>query len=479
MYRRFLKNLSLLFLLNILIKPLWLFGIDLTVQNSVSVSEYGIYFSLLNFSLLLHILLDLGISYHNNREIAQNPDSLSSSFSSLVSLKAVLAVLYFILALTIAYVIGYDTYRINLLFFLLLNQTLLSYILFFRMNVTALQLFKTETVLSVLDKSLMILVVGFLLWIFIGREDFNIYHFTLGQTAALMPVAFFTFFIVRNKVTSFSFIWTPDEWIVKLKSALPYALLILLMTLYFRMDGVMIERLLGSEGPRQSGIYAASFRLLDAVNILGYLLSTFLLPLFAKLIKEKKSVHEISKISFKGLLVISAAVCISTWFYAENIISFLYTDVHESYASVLRILMITFIPMSVMYVYSTLLTADGKLLIQSKVAAMGLVINFILNIFFILKLGSYGAALATVCTQTFVAIMIYRMASQSFKLTIPQIDLMKTALFILLSLVICFFIHLAIPSNLMGVLLSFLGISALGILLKIIDLKEIKVLMNR
>jgi len=116
MYRRFFKNLSLLFLLNILIKPLWLFGIDLAVQNTVSEAEYGIYFSLLNFSLLLHIVLDLGISHYNNRAIAQDPDSLRDRFPKLVLVKAFLSVIYIIIAVAIAGIIGYDSYRLIYLF---------------------------------------------------------------------------------------------------------------------------------------------------------------------------------------------------------------------------------------------------------------------------------------------------------------------------------------------------------------------------
>ena len=58
--RKFVVNLALLLLLNFLIKPFWIFGIDRTVQNElVSSADYGTYFALFNFAMLFNILLDL------------------------------------------------------------------------------------------------------------------------------------------------------------------------------------------------------------------------------------------------------------------------------------------------------------------------------------------------------------------------------------------------------------------------------------
>ena len=45
MVRRFLANLSYLFVINLLIKPLYIFGIEVQVQNVVGAGEYGIFAS--------------------------------------------------------------------------------------------------------------------------------------------------------------------------------------------------------------------------------------------------------------------------------------------------------------------------------------------------------------------------------------------------------------------------------------------------
>ena len=49
---RFYSSLGLLITLNVIIKPLWVFGIDRQLQNETGTAVYGAYFSLLNFSIL-------------------------------------------------------------------------------------------------------------------------------------------------------------------------------------------------------------------------------------------------------------------------------------------------------------------------------------------------------------------------------------------------------------------------------------------
>ena len=48
--------------LNLLVKPIAIFGIDAEVQDRVGTEDYGLYFALLNFSFLFNILLDFGIN---------------------------------------------------------------------------------------------------------------------------------------------------------------------------------------------------------------------------------------------------------------------------------------------------------------------------------------------------------------------------------------------------------------------------------
>src|ERR1700741_3548372 len=101
MQRKFITNLAILLVLNLLIKPFWVLGVDRAVQNAVGSAEYGLYFSLFNFSLLFNILLDCGITNFNNKNISQHNHLLDKHLSSIIVLRGMLAIGYMIISFLI------------------------------------------------------------------------------------------------------------------------------------------------------------------------------------------------------------------------------------------------------------------------------------------------------------------------------------------------------------------------------------------
>ena len=114
MQRKFLTNLGLLLSLNLLIKPIFIFGIDRNIQNIVGVGDYGFYLVIFNFSFLFNILLDLGITNFNNRNIAQNNHLLNKHFSGIVLLKFVLTLFYVLVTFLIAFILKYNIEQLKL-----------------------------------------------------------------------------------------------------------------------------------------------------------------------------------------------------------------------------------------------------------------------------------------------------------------------------------------------------------------------------
>ena len=108
-----------------------------------------------------------------------------------------------------------------------------------------------------------------------------------------------------------------------IKDSYPFAILTLLMSFYYRADSVMIERML-DDGADQAGIYASAYRLVDAANMIAYLFSIILLPLFSNLIKEKQDVQPIIKISFHLLLMLTVCFVVLSQFYGYNLMDLMY-----------------------------------------------------------------------------------------------------------------------------------------------------------
>ncbi len=437
MQRKFLTNLGLLLFLNLLIKPVWIFGIDLSVQRIVGVGDYGFYFVILNFSFLFNIILDLGITNFNNRNIAQNNQLLNKHFSGILVLKILLGLLYVFVAFLIAFILGYSAAQFRLLGWLALNQFLLSFILYLRSNISGNLMFKTDSFLSVLDRLLMIVFCGALLFGHLTHAQFRIEWFVYSQTAAYMITAAIAFFIVVKKARFRKLNWNWLFFLMIIKQSLPFALLVLLMTLYNRLDPVMLESLLPEKsGNEQAGIYASGFRLLDAANMIAYLFSVLLVPIFSKMIKKKQSVEHMLKLSYTLIITLAIIISLGSYFYSFELINLLYDAHIEASTNVFQLLILGFIAVSTTYIFGTLLTANGNLKQLNIIAVTGLFINFLLNFILIPRMLASGSAISSLVTQFTMAVLQVFLVQRIFKFKVNYQYLFTLFLFIIG--VICF-----------------------------------------
>ena len=429
--KKFIFDLAILLILNLLIKPFWILSIEPNVQMSVGNVSYGEYFVLFNFSFLINILLDFGLTNFNNKNIAQNVHLLSKHFSKMLSLKFVLGLLYVSVTLLIGFfVLGFDLRYIKLLLILCINNFFLSFILFLRSNLLALHLFRIDSIMSVLDRVIMILIVALLIFNFFGLK-IDIMNFVYAQTIGYGLTALIGFLVVLNKTHTFKLNWDWSFNRMILKKSFPFAILVLLMTFYNRLDSVMIERILsGNLGKEQSGIYAKAFRLLDAANMIAYLFSVQLLPLFSRMLKNKENIENIVKLSFTLLLTPALIVSVSSLFYADKFCELLYKGNSEG-SQILGLLMSCFTAISVTYIFGTLLTANGNLKYLNLMAISGILINLVLNFILIPKYYAFGSAVASVVTQFLTCLIQVFISYKVFNFKINKRLLISLLLYII------------------------------------------------
>ncbi len=487
MRRKFLTNLILLVFLNLLVKTYWVFYIDIGVQNEVGTSEYGFYFTIFNFAFLFQILLDMGITNYNNRTIAQNNHLLSKHFSSIIILRFLFAIIYGAVILGIGYSMNYSPRQMQMLTIIGFNQFLLSLILYLRSNISALLLFKVDSFISVLDRILMIAICAVLLWGGMLEGDFKIEYFVYAQTAAyaITAVLAFSFLFRRMKLKSLN--WSMPFFIMIIKKSMPYALLIFFMGLYSRIDSVLIDYILLDDGKLQAGIYASAFRLFDAANNMsGLLFAGLLLPIFAKLIKEKSDLSQLVKLSFTLLFMLSTAVATISYFYGEAIIKLLYHQhaqeglvaynlrIEES-GDILKILMAVFVFTSTTYIFGTLLTANGSLRKLNIIAFIGVVISLILNIALIPQMQAQGSAWANLSAQGVTALLQVYIAFRILPIKFDSIFLFRMFFFVFITIVLSW-VSLQIPIHWIGKI-SILGISIIGLAFAL-QLLNVKTFLN-
>ena len=123
----------------------------------------------------------------------------------------------------------------------------------------------------------MILINGILLWSSITSEPYRIEWFVYSQTASYTITLAVVLGIVLYHSGKIRMEFKRSVYLKILRQSYPFAILILLMSFFNRVDSVMIERLLDG-GKEQAGIYAQSFRVLDALSQFAVLFAGLLLP---------------------------------------------------------------------------------------------------------------------------------------------------------------------------------------------------------
>lgn len=475
MAKKLFRNIVILLLANLLIKPIWIFGIDLKVQNMVGAEDYGFYFVVFSFSFLFHIFLDLGVHQFNNRELAQNPTLLQERFGKLFLLKGILALAYFALTFTLAYSLGYTAAQKEMLLFLAINQMLLSFILFSRSNYTAMQWYKTDAFFSVFDRILSISFCLVLLYTSIFGS-FQIAYFIYAQTLALAISAVLSLAVVFVKgriiYPSFDF----KTLFPLLKQALPYAIVVLLMTIYTRIDAVMLEKILPENGNNQAGIYAAGYRILDAVNMVPFLLASLLIPFFARQLKLKESFKEELWTSIGLLFAICIPFVLVVFFYTSNIVPFLYDASDNTWFMSFKVLLYSFPFIFLSYVFGGFLTAAARLKTISILALITILINIALNYFLIPKYGAGGAAIATIISQALMAFSQTIIVFSHWKIQLDKKMLARAIVYFTLLIAFGHLLSLFSFSFLVKILLITLIAIILSLVLRLISIEKIRAL---
>ena len=148
------------------------------------------------------------------------------------------------------------------------------------------------------------------------------------------------------------------------------------------------------------------------------------------------------------------------------------TDQYQTFIFALTLL--NAIPMAMVYIFGTLLTAGGKLKWLNIVAVLGVLLNISLNLYLIPTHGALGATYATILTQFVTAAVQVIMAIVIFKVKIPSTLQFQSAVFfglLLFGIIIHYYLKL---SDFMGITFLSLWSIALFFLSGIFKISEVR-----
>jgi O-antigen/teichoic acid export membrane protein len=484
--RSFYSNLFFSLGLNLLVKPVSIFAIDMAVQNIVG-QQYGIYFAFFNFSLIISIVFDLGVNNFSTRLSAQNLPEAKKLFSTILGLRLLIMLVYLagISVLKVFVTLSWTEY--NLILFLGLNQFLIANISFFRSYFAGLQRFRLDAFLSILDRLLLILSMGYIIYIYpdgfklIDIETYSMFQFGCYVLSFLFAGGL-ALYLLKPQLE-----WPSLNAILPIiKKSFPFALLIVLMTLYTRIDALLLLHFSVDNGQQEAAYYAQAYRLIDALYMFAMVFAGLLFPMFAKMLKENpQAIGPLVTQASRLLLGSSLAFIVFSFSRGGALIDQIYSNTSVDSGSILFLLSIAFLGMASNLIYGSLLTANGSLKVLNIISFIGLLVNISLNLILIPKVLNGGAVIAAgvaALTQLLVALAQAIYCKNIFTLPFMNQHFYRYPFFIFILLLWYVFVDWTPIAYAFGNWILLIDVLATLILLlafKFIDLKELFLLVQK
>jgi O-antigen/teichoic acid export membrane protein len=174
----------------------------------------------------------------------------------------------------------------------------------------------------------------------------------------------------------------------------------ILVTLYVRLDQILVFKIAGS---RQAGLYAADYRLLDQIQFIPGSVMTTLFPLIAAAYPaHRQRVRELLQSTAEYLTMASLPILAFTIVAAEPIVTLLFGAQFAAAAPALPVLAGAFVSISFGYLVGNMVVILEIQRVFLRYAALGLIVNAVLNVALIPRYGFKAAAWITLLTEVTV-----------------------------------------------------------------------------
>lgn len=384
----------------------------------------------------LIILADFGFDILLTIEVARNRDDASRIFRQFFTLKGIFSFFAMIIMWIFAFTFEVTTTSKNLIlifsFFLVFTTvTNFFYALFkgiekFEFETTVslimnISLFIITLVLAFLRVSIILLAIGFVLSRIIGFVAGFIFSKKVLPKIRYEPL-FEGFSNVKGNMLVFGFH-------------------LFFSYLFFQLDTILLALW---KGEYYVGIYQSAFKLIMLPLIIPEILINVLLPVLSRMYKHNLEQWEkMGSYMNKILLIVVMPISIILYTYAKDILNLIYGSKYEEAVPVLQIFSVIILIRFALEPYALMLTTSNRQRIRLYVVMIATFLNFLLNSFFIHQYGVVGAAVVSLITNLFVAILYFYAAITFFRKWIFNY---KTILLIAISALLVglflFFVHI-------------------------------------
>jgi O-antigen/teichoic acid export membrane protein len=361
----------------------------LATLNWLGAPRYGTFTTLVNYTAIVSVVLDLGFNVLYVREGARDRAEIQRYLRNVMSVRLMMGVVSFVVlavALSLAR-LG------DLLAPAFALMVLTSYATLLRNTLYAVQRLGFEAIAVVLESAVLLALVvtgidthqgvTYFVWAYAAQYAFSCIYFVIVLAAKRIAVIGWRF----EPRLMRAWFW----------QGLPFALTFVLTILYFKIDQPLVYALRPHE---EAGWYGAAYKPFEALLFIPMTLLSVAFPVLSVYHRERPA-EQLDAVSrfYKALLLIGWPMTVGIFMLAGPLTRLLFSASFASSEPALRILALALVIGFVNNAFIGALSASDRQSSFTWAAGWSLVANVGLNLVLIPSYGYLGASWATVATE--------------------------------------------------------------------------------
>lgn len=294
-------------------------------------SGFGEYTTIMAFLQFTGIFADFGLSLVTVQMISREEQRESHIINNIITLRIVTAAAIFTLAPVLALIFPYSsTIKIGIAI------TAVSFVSS-ALNQVITGIFQKRLAMNVvvlaenLGRLVLLVLVGVAVTFRLGL------FFILGAVVLSTCINLFINFLFIRRWLTIRFSFDFSMWKTIWTRTWPIALSIFFVLIYFKADTIILSL---TQSQADTGIYGATYKVLEVFTTLPYLFLGLLLPLFTIHWSkgDKASFFKVAQDAFNVMVLLSLPVIIGSYLLGEPIMRFIAGDAFAASGRVLQIL---------------------------------------------------------------------------------------------------------------------------------------------
>ena len=374
-------------------------GIIITIilTRYLGPTGYGTYTFVLVFVTMFGVIGDWGLTLITIREASKDDHLAGQIIGNVLLIRLFLSVVAVVAAVVTINFLPYSSEIRSLVsifsFFLIVTSLKTSLQIIFNVKLVMHNWAISEMISNFVYLGLIILIVytrATLAWILFAAA--------LDQIAAILVSG-----ILGWKLLPLKFNFSLDHTRVLLWEALPMGGILVLFTVYNRIDTIILSFYKGQEAV---GLYGAAYKIYEVLVVPAAYFSNSILPLISRLARDnREGLKQLYQKSLLILLTMGVGVAVANYFLAPLAIRLIAGPAFAGSVIALQILSLSLVVSFLNHINGYTIVALRKQWLSFLIAMIALITNVVLNLIFIPAFSYPAAAFITFLTEALIVLL--------------------------------------------------------------------------